>query len=329
MSWFSIYISQSNEANPIFREANAIFRGYFKVVDSIVTEFYQGTNFNSNILVGVGEQRIPNTPTANLINPSGKNTNTFENYYFTSGGTLINVVDVSVDYYWFGSGKIGLHSTPAPSTLLGQPPNFDQYLTFIQSEYNYHPPYSTYQSQYMYYTQSISDPTCFNEGTKILCLNKKFEEEYIPIENLRKGDLVKSYKHGYRKIDLIGKNPMINNPEKFNECMYKMEKTKENDLIEDLIITGGHAILVDDLGDNKEENDKIFGGTQMIDDKYLLLSCVSKDFKKLENKNLYIYYHFILENNGNNEERYGVWANGVLTETPNKNFFMGQKFNLL
>ena len=87
--------------------------------------------------------------------------------------------------------------------------------------------------------------------------------------------------------------------------------------------------MVDDLGDNKEENEKIFGGKQMIDDKYLLLSCVSKDFKKIENINLYIYYHFILENNGNNEERYGVWANGILTETPNKNFFMGQKFNLL
>jgi len=36
--------------------------------------------------------------------------------------------------------------------------------------------------------------------TKILCLNKDLQEEYSPIENLRKGDLVKSYKHGYRKI---------------------------------------------------------------------------------------------------------------------------------
>jgi hypothetical protein len=162
---------------------------------------------------------------------------------------------------------------------------------------------------------------CFNEGTKILCLNKKFEEEYIPIENLRKGDLVKSYKHGYRKIDFIGTYHMINNPNKILECMYKMEKTNENGLIEDLIVTGGHSILVDDLGENKDENEKIFKGTQIIDDKYLLLSCVSKDFKKLENNNLYNYYHFVLENSGN-DERYGVWANGILTETPSKNFFI-------
>ena len=176
---------------------------------------------------------------------------------------------------------------------------------------------------------SISDPSCFNEGTKILCLNNNLEEEYIPIENLRKGDFVKSYKHGYRKIDLIGKNPMINNPNRFNECMYKMEKTEENGLIEDLIVTGWHSILVDDLAEYKEENDKIFRTTHMIDDKYLLLSSVSKQFIKLENTNLYTYYHFILENDGDNDNRYGVWANGILTETPSKKKFTNHKYTLL
>jgi hypothetical protein len=173
-----------------------------------------------------------------------------------------------------------------------------------------------------------SDPSCYNEGTKILCLNKNLEEEYIPIENLRKGDLVKSYKHGYRKIDLIGKNTVVNNPEKFN-CMYEMKKTDENGLIEDLIITGGHAILIDDLGFFKEENDKLFGSTQMIDDKYLLLASVSDQFVKLVNIIPYTYYHFILENNGSIDERFGVWANGILTETPSKNFFMSHKYTLL
>ena len=48
-------------------------------------------------------------------------------------------------------------------------------------------------------------PICFNQGTKILCCNKNLKEEYISIENLKKGDLVKTYKHGYKKIDLIGK----------------------------------------------------------------------------------------------------------------------------
>lgn len=104
--------------------------------------------------------------------------------------------------------------------------------------------------------------------------------------------------------------------------MYKMEKRHDNGLTEDLILTGGHSILVDDLGIFKEENDKIFGSTQMIDDKYLLLSAVSNDFIKLENTDLYTYYHFILENNGNDDERFGIWANGILTETSSKTILL-------
>jgi hypothetical protein len=175
----------------------------------------------------------------------------------------------------------------------------------------------------------ISDPTCFNEGTKILCLNKNLEEEYIPIEHLKRGDLVKSYKHGYRKIDLIGKNTLVNNASKFNECMYKMEKTDDNMLLEDLIVTGGHAILVDELGEYADENNKFFGETPKIDEKYLLLSCLSNEFKKIEDTQLYTYYHLTLENNDDDEERFGIWANGILTETPSKKLFTSKQLSPL
>jgi DNA-binding beta-propeller fold protein YncE len=168
---------------------------------------------------------------------------------------------------------------------------------------------------------SLTTP-CFNKGTKILCLNKMMEEEYIPIEDLKKGDLVKSYLHGYRKIDSIGGNKMINNPEHFNLSMYKMEKTLENGLTEDLIVTGGHSILVDDLGEYYAENEIRFKGTiPKIDDKFLLLCFLTKDFTQLTDTNEYTYYHLCLENNGNNDERFGIWANGILTETISKNQF--------
>jgi hypothetical protein len=170
---------------------------------------------------------------------------------------------------------------------------------------------------------TVDPPVCFNEGTKILCLNNNLEEEYIPIEHLKKGDLVKSYNHGYRKIDLISHSSMVNNPNVWNFCMYKMKKTEKNGLLEDFIVTGGHSILVDDLAEYKEKNDELFScETPKIDDKYLLLSAVSKDFEKIENNKTYNYYHFILENNDNDEERFGIWANGILTETPSKKFFV-------
>uniref|UniRef100_A0A6C0LNZ9 Hedgehog/Intein (Hint) domain-containing protein n=1 Tax=viral metagenome TaxID=1070528 RepID=A0A6C0LNZ9_9ZZZZ len=113
---------------------------------------------------------------------------------------------------------------------------------------------------------------------------------------------------------------MVNIPSKPLACMYKMVKTVSNGLTKDLIVTGGHSILVDDLGELKEINDQMFGGnTPKIDGKYLLLSSVSPDFSKLENHYIYTWYHFTLENDGDDDRRFGVWANGILTETPSKN----------
>jgi hypothetical protein len=159
------------------------------------------------------------------------------------------------------------------------------------------------------------DAPCFNEGTEILIL-KDSKEEYVPIESLKRGDLVKSYKHGYRKIELIGKNQMVNNPGYFGQCMYEMKKTDSNGLTKDLLLTGWHSVLVDDLGDCKEENSKYVSG--QLEDKYLLLASVSKDFTKVETSDVFTYYHFCLENDGDDNQRFGVYSNGILSETPSK-----------
>ena len=169
---------------------------------------------------------------------------------------------------------------------------------------------------------------CFNEGTKILYLNKQMVDEYVRIELLRKGDFVKTFKHGYRKIDLIGKNILINNPSIYSKCMYKMEKTETNGLIEDLIVTGGHSIMVDTMTKEEQElNEQLFwGATPKLDKKYLLLAAASSQFAPIKNKKPYVYYHLVLENEDNVEARYGIWANGILTETPTKEFFLKHKF---
>lgn len=300
INWYSINIS-------LVPGGDSIFDGYFKTevneagVDTI-TEFYYQNNFQEDIL-GPIDTDIAGWADGNYsFPPSG-----VDDGFDTRGGVTITKFPYYTDVIGDASRYFNLAGKTEVWLSLeyedGSLPPVDEQVPETVS---------------MSFQLLTSDPSCFNEGTKILCLNKNLEEEYIPIENLRKGDLVKSYKHGYRKIDLIGKNIMINNPNKFNECMYKMEKTEENGLIEDLIVTGGHGILVHDLAEYKEENDKIFGKTVMIDDKYLLLSAVSKEFLKLENTNLYTFYHFILENNGNDDERFGVWANGILTETPSK-----------
>jgi hypothetical protein len=167
----------------------------------------------------------------------------------------------------------------------------------------------------------------FNKGTKILYLNKSLKDEYIRIECLKKGDVIKTYRHGYRKIDVIGKNILTNKPTVHSKCMYTMAKTETNQLSDDLIMLGNHSILVDNLGDRKEINDQLWGGTTpLLDKKYLLLAAASNDFVPIQNTKPYVYYNLVLDYENDDEVRFGIWANGILTETPSKKIFAQHKF---
>jgi hypothetical protein len=171
----------------------------------------------------------------------------------------------------------------------------------------------------------FTNPLCFNEGSLILTINPNGEEEWVKIENLYLGKLVKTYLHGYRKIKLIGSGKLRNNVNEPWKCMYKLPKNGNN-IFEDLVITGAHSILVDKIDDDDEYSstkEYFEGNFRYIDDKILLLSCVSKKFIKLTDDNEYTYYHLVLENDGDITRRYGVWANGVLTETTNEEDFIG------
>lgn len=158
-------------------------------------------------------------------------------------------------------------------------------------------------------------PQCFNKGTKILT-----GETWTPIENLRVGDLVTTYSHGLRSITHIGKGQMINNPDVWHTCMYRSQRKG----FEPLLVTGGHAFLVDYLSESQQRAQADFWGSDevVIDDKILMIAPVSKEFEKITDRSVYVYYHFVVENDGDDDRRYGVYANGFLTETPSKNQFV-------
>jgi hypothetical protein len=153
-------------------------------------------------------------------------------------------------------------------------------------------------------------------------MNQQLDDEYVDIELLKVGDFVKTFKHGYRKVSKTLSGSFSNNPKKWNMCMYKMAKTESNGLLEDLIVTGGHSILVDSLTDAELLKYSEMGipdfANETIDKKHLVLSCVSDQFTAMTDNSVYNYYHLLLENNDDEEERFGIWANGVLTETPNE-----------
>ena len=158
-------------------------------------------------------------------------------------------------------------------------------------------------------------PQCFGEGSKILT-----GETWTPIENLRIGDLVTTYSHGLRPITHIGKGHMINNPDLWHTCMYRGQLKG----FDTLLVTGGHAFLVDYLSESQQRAQAGFWGSEevVIDDKILMVAPVSDKFTKITDRSVYVYYHFVVENDGDDDRRYGVYANGFLTETPSKNQFV-------
>ena len=173
------------------------------------------------------------------------------------------------------------------------------------------------------------EPPCFNKGTNILCLNSDNEEVYIPVEQLKSGDLVKTYNNGYKKIDTIAHTTLQNNADVFTQCMYIMPK--QNDMTDDLIVTGGHSILVDNYESEQVKNHhkRLFGGLDLIDNKYLLLAGQTPLFKQITDDKVYDIYHLCLEGeNENDDRRYGIWANGVLTESTYKSIIYNRIYNI-
>jgi hypothetical protein len=95
--------------------------------------------------------------------------------------------------------------------------------------------------------------------------------------------------------------------------MYRQNQT---DFGEPLMITGKHALLLDlseKFAKSKHRRYNFNGGT--IEDKELLPVYLSTDFEDAEMGNVYTFYNFVLESDGDHDKHYGVWANGVLTES--------------
>ena len=106
----------------------------------------------------------------------------------------------------------------------------------------------------------ISDPmvinaTCFLEGTKILAMDKKRILKYIPIEKLKPGMLVKTLSSGFVPIKYIGYSTLYNPglATRVRDQLFKCTKSAYPELIEDLVLTGNHSILVEKVTDEERE----------------------------------------------------------------------------
>jgi hypothetical protein len=165
-----------------------------------------------------------------------------------------------------------------------------------------------------YYIYPVS--ICFLEGSKILC-NVNSIDTYLPVEELRKGTLVKTKLDGYKAVELIGKSTVQNpgNDDRIEDRLYKCSPANYPDLTEDLYLTGAHSILVPTITDEQREQINKFSGRVFVTDRmYRLPAWIDSKSEAWNSEGRYTVWHFALENVLVNTH-YGVYANGLLVES--------------
>ena len=161
-----------------------------------------------------------------------------------------------------------------------------------------------------------SSPLCYEKNTLILVLENEVEV-YKKICELKVGDSVKTYKHGYKKIIMI-KSFQYNthNITRLKRCVYRMKD-------HNVIITGKHGLLIDELTQLEIKNIKKCGIIlRNIDDKQVLPACASDKFEKITDIFEFELWHFVLEND-DVTKNYGVYiTDGILSESCSEKAFL-------
>jgi hypothetical protein len=136
------------------------------------------------------------------------------------------------------------------------------------------------------------------------------KEKYIPIEDIRKGVLVKTGNHSYIPVELIGYS-IVNNTSD-SPILYKCKKENYPELSEDLIITECHAILVDQITQiQREKTLKKFGEIFKTLNKLRLIASIDERAEPITTPGKYTVWHVALKNE-NILNNYGIFANGGL-----------------
>jgi hypothetical protein len=164
---------------------------------------------------------------------------------------------------------------------------------------------------------------CFLQGSKILRIDPETDvESYVPVESLRRGDLIRTANHGYKAVELIGKReiPAPLAIEKKSSRLYWFRKSKISGLREDLCVTGDHCILHKHISAAKKDQVlEYMGDIYVTEDHYRVPAFLDDRAEPYGDSAPATIWHFALEN-PNIYHNYGVYANGLLVESSSLHF---------
>jgi Hint domain len=304
---FLVYLNSSEGEFVLEGESYPIVANTAFVFNEGLSHETLGTGSSPRLLVG------PMNELAEPVGGAAITINYYDNYadaYATNGNTIA----FQINTYVLGdtpniNGSIGAYtswriaaapgySPPLPSGVYNN--GFDLAI--------FNPP----SSFYVY-----PATPCFLEGTGVLC-SVGGTDTYVPIETVKPGDLVKTSRDGYKKVELIGSGT-IQNPgdaERIQDRLYKCSPEKYPELKDDLYITGDHSILVDTLSNlEREKIVKQSGRVFVTDRKYRLCAYLDERAEPWASEGPFKIWHLALENS-DPKMNYGIYVNGgLLVET--------------
>ena len=157
---------------------------------------------------------------------------------------------------------------------------------------------------------------CFLEGSKILRFNPElYQDEYVPVEKLRKGDLIATAESGYKAIHSIGCRT-IPHPKSDSNPSNRLFKFREKGMFEPLYITGEHCTLHREVSqDKREQITEHMGDVYITEEFYRIPACMDDRAEPYDREDKQeTIWHFALEHE-NVAHNYGVYANGLLVES--------------
>lgn len=227
-----------------------------------------------------------------------------------TGGSLPTNYPISSDNSRGSNWANGIPGTTAVADVIA---------SFINNDFS--PPLTNAtMSVTAYYATPV--PICFKEDSEILTYDESTDKEsYVKVQDLRKGMLVKTSRSGYVPVNIATTSKIYNSGSSHRSpcSLYRCPKSVFPELHEDLIITGHHAILVDNLTEEQiNEIQEAYGRIYITEKKYRLPAFADERTVPYEIEGTFNIYHFALEND-NVKANYGVYANGgLLVESANE-----------
>lgn len=162
--------------------------------------------------------------------------------------------------------------------------------------------------------------SCLLENSLVLT-----DHGYLAIQDLRNGYFLKTLRNGLQPIIMIGSKQInhIASEDRIIDQLYRCSMDDFSELSQDLILTGGYCLFVDNFIDNDQKLKiyEINGNVDMIDDKYRLPACAHPTISVYEIPGTYTVYSLCLEHQ-DYERCYGIYVNGLEVETCSKKVMM-------